>query len=169
MSIYGFLTTYLYVNHLRGDGASVPLAASALAWMFAAPYAANLIAGLSGIRRGRRVKILIPSICSGYLLALLSLNPSLPLVGSIGLALSSFAICSGGLYLLGSWSAPHLSLVSRSLLLAGLGCHALWVLTYHVGLDLLVLQLLFNLSVVGFALCISVFSVVGTSSPRARV
>ena len=46
MSLHGFLVTYLYVNHLRDEGASVPLAATILAWVVAAPYS---------IKRGRHI------------------------------------------------------------------------------------------------------------------
>ncbi len=155
LSFYGFLTSNLYVNYLRGGGALLPLAATVLVWVVAAPYTIIRLKGLGGVAaRGGFGRCAI--FCAfAYLCAALSAGSEQLVFRSLGFALVSCviaAMCARFLWAEGRSASSNVKRQFYQVISCGnLGLPVLLLLR-SLGLGDILAQLLLNVFLIVFAL-----------------
>lgn len=152
LSFYGFLTTYLYVNFLRGEGAQLPLAASIAAWVLGAPWVIMQGRYLSSTTRDILPKWWALPYCIAYILALLGADAGMPHREAAFWALSSCMICVGCLIFLWRWMNSGELKFARMVVLLGVSCYPVVLLAKASGLGDVLAQFLLNVLIAVFAL-----------------
>lgn len=150
LSFHGFLVTYLYVNYLRGDGAQLPLAATVLAWVFAAPWVVLQLKYFLGTRRGTALLWWAFAYAVVYVLALFGAGAESSLQFSL-ISCALLALCSATLW-------QRLRVLERSLsrgaLMLGIAAYPILLLVRDLGAGEVLIQLLFNLATTAYALAL---------------